>query len=121
MADLSEGGNEPLSSLKAKIHKRLEKTREFYWKQRRITYVPEKLPSKYGVHSEEYLRIRMVTRVVGAWHVRRNIDSGCHTGIRDGEEIQSTHENKVAVATPPYITVFRRRLRNADSEQVLFR
>ncbi|KAJ4436389.1 hypothetical protein ANN_19021 [Periplaneta americana] len=26
--------------------------------QRRITYVPEKLPSKYGVHSEEYLPIR---------------------------------------------------------------
>ncbi|KAJ4437756.1 hypothetical protein ANN_13694, partial [Periplaneta americana] len=26
--------------------------------QRRITYVSEKLPCKYGVHSEEYLRIR---------------------------------------------------------------
>ncbi|KAJ4435948.1 hypothetical protein ANN_18571 [Periplaneta americana] len=26
--------------------------------QRRITYVPEKLPSKYGVHSEEYVPIR---------------------------------------------------------------
>ncbi|KAJ4448353.1 hypothetical protein ANN_10368 [Periplaneta americana] len=26
--------------------------------QRRITYVPEKLPKKYGVHSEEYLPIR---------------------------------------------------------------
>ncbi|KAJ4428654.1 hypothetical protein ANN_25647 [Periplaneta americana] len=26
-----------------------------------ITYVPEKLPSKYGVHSEEYLPIRTVT------------------------------------------------------------
>ncbi|KAJ4442507.1 hypothetical protein ANN_04094 [Periplaneta americana] len=26
--------------------------------QRRITYVPEKLPGKYGVHSEEYLPIR---------------------------------------------------------------
>ncbi|KAJ4426782.1 hypothetical protein ANN_26581 [Periplaneta americana] len=32
--------------------------------QRRITYVPEKLPSKYGVHSEEYLPIRTVTPVV---------------------------------------------------------
>ncbi|KAJ4435619.1 hypothetical protein ANN_18235 [Periplaneta americana] len=30
--------------------------------QRRITYVPEKLPGKYGVHSEEYLPIR--TKVV---------------------------------------------------------
>ena len=32
--------------------------------QRRITYVPEKLPSKYGVHSEEYVPIRTVTPVV---------------------------------------------------------
>ncbi|KAJ4433796.1 hypothetical protein ANN_16108 [Periplaneta americana] len=32
--------------------------------QRRITYVPEKLPSKYGVHSEEYLPIRTVTPVM---------------------------------------------------------
>ncbi|KAJ4440694.1 hypothetical protein ANN_08842 [Periplaneta americana] len=32
--------------------------------QRRITYVQEKLPSKYGVHSEEYLPIRTVTPVV---------------------------------------------------------
>ncbi|KAJ4447399.1 hypothetical protein ANN_09405 [Periplaneta americana] len=32
--------------------------------QRRITYVPEKLPSKYGVHSEEYLPVRTVTPVV---------------------------------------------------------
>ncbi|KAJ4450609.1 hypothetical protein ANN_02036 [Periplaneta americana] len=30
--------------------------------QRRITYVPEKLPSKYGVHSEEYLPIRTEQR-----------------------------------------------------------
>ncbi|KAJ4440499.1 hypothetical protein ANN_08640 [Periplaneta americana] len=29
--------------------------------KRRITYVPEKLPSKYGVHSEQYLPIRTVT------------------------------------------------------------
>ncbi|KAJ4446205.1 hypothetical protein ANN_12899 [Periplaneta americana] len=33
--------------------------------QRRITYVPENLPSKYGVHSEEYLPIRTVTPVAG--------------------------------------------------------
>ncbi|KAJ4441881.1 hypothetical protein ANN_11741 [Periplaneta americana] len=32
--------------------------------ERRIAYVPEKLPSKYGVHSEEYLPIRTVTPVV---------------------------------------------------------
>ncbi|KAJ4451471.1 hypothetical protein ANN_02933 [Periplaneta americana] len=32
--------------------------------QRCITYVPEKLPRKYGVHSEQYLPIRMVTPVV---------------------------------------------------------
>ncbi|KAJ4439766.1 hypothetical protein ANN_07894 [Periplaneta americana] len=32
--------------------------------QRRITYVPEKLPGKYGVHSEEYLPIRTVLPVV---------------------------------------------------------
>ncbi|KAJ4429846.1 hypothetical protein ANN_22050 [Periplaneta americana] len=32
--------------------------------QRCITYLPEKLPSKYGVHSEEYLPIRTVTPVV---------------------------------------------------------
>ncbi|KAJ4427334.1 hypothetical protein ANN_24954 [Periplaneta americana] len=30
--------------------------------QRRITYVPEKLPGKYGVHSEEYVPIRMSKR-----------------------------------------------------------
>ncbi|KAJ4441063.1 hypothetical protein ANN_10913 [Periplaneta americana] len=29
--------------------------------QRHITYVPEKLPGKYGVHSEEYLPLRMVS------------------------------------------------------------
>ncbi|KAJ4445766.1 hypothetical protein ANN_12451 [Periplaneta americana] len=32
--------------------------------QKCTTYVPEKLPSKYGVHSEEYLPIRTVTPVV---------------------------------------------------------
>ncbi|KAJ4427598.1 hypothetical protein ANN_25246 [Periplaneta americana] len=32
--------------------------------QRRITYVAEKLPIKYGVHSEEYVLIRAVTPVV---------------------------------------------------------
>ncbi|KAJ4436607.1 hypothetical protein ANN_16641 [Periplaneta americana] len=32
--------------------------------QKRSTYVPEKLPSKYGVHYEEYLLIRTVTPVV---------------------------------------------------------
>ncbi|KAJ4448409.1 hypothetical protein ANN_10425 [Periplaneta americana] len=32
--------------------------------QRRITYEREKLPSKYGVHSEEYVPIRTVTPVV---------------------------------------------------------
>ncbi|KAJ4437407.1 hypothetical protein ANN_17551 [Periplaneta americana] len=32
--------------------------------QRRITHVPEKLPSKYCVHSEEYLPIRTLTPVV---------------------------------------------------------
>ncbi|KAJ4443552.1 hypothetical protein ANN_05225 [Periplaneta americana] len=32
--------------------------------QRCITYVPKKLPSKYGVNSEEYLPIRTVTPVV---------------------------------------------------------
>ncbi|KAJ4433230.1 hypothetical protein ANN_15488 [Periplaneta americana] len=36
--------------------------------QRCITYVPKKLPSKYGVHSEEYLPIHTVTPVVaGIW------------------------------------------------------
>ncbi|KAJ4427466.1 hypothetical protein ANN_25114 [Periplaneta americana] len=38
--------------------------------QRRITYVPEKLPSKYGVHSEEYLPIRTIegqSRAVASW------------------------------------------------------
>ncbi|KAJ4428788.1 hypothetical protein ANN_25781 [Periplaneta americana] len=33
-------------------------------RQKPITYVPEKLPSKYGVHSEEYLPTCMVTPVV---------------------------------------------------------
>ncbi|KAJ4438184.1 hypothetical protein ANN_14123 [Periplaneta americana] len=32
--------------------------------QRRITYVPEKLPSKYGVHSEEYVPIRTVESAI---------------------------------------------------------
>ncbi|KAJ4439575.1 hypothetical protein ANN_07702 [Periplaneta americana] len=32
--------------------------------QRCITYEAEKLPSKYGVHSEEYVPIRTVTPVV---------------------------------------------------------
>ncbi|KAJ4441980.1 hypothetical protein ANN_11844 [Periplaneta americana] len=32
--------------------------------QRRINYVPEKLPSKYGVHSEKYLPLRTATPVV---------------------------------------------------------
>ncbi|KAJ4443171.1 hypothetical protein ANN_04821 [Periplaneta americana] len=31
--------------------------------ERRITYVPEKLPSKYGVHSEEYLPIRTLLSI----------------------------------------------------------
>ncbi|KAJ4427433.1 hypothetical protein ANN_25055 [Periplaneta americana] len=32
-------------------------------KQRRITYVPEKLPGKYGVHSEEYLPIQRIKTI----------------------------------------------------------
>ncbi|KAJ4432048.1 hypothetical protein ANN_20662 [Periplaneta americana] len=32
--------------------------------QRRITYMQEKLPTKYGVHSEEYLPIRTVNRPI---------------------------------------------------------
>ncbi|KAJ4439288.1 hypothetical protein ANN_07409 [Periplaneta americana] len=46
---------------------RIDEPREFNLPtlpQRRITYVPEKLPSKYGFHSEEYLPIRTVTPVV---------------------------------------------------------
>ncbi|KAJ4446911.1 hypothetical protein ANN_13612 [Periplaneta americana] len=38
--------------------------------QRRITYVPEKLPGKYGVHSEEHLPICTVTPVVAGIHER---------------------------------------------------
>ncbi|KAJ4449924.1 hypothetical protein ANN_01331 [Periplaneta americana] len=43
--------------------------------QRRITYVPEKLPSKYGVHSEEYLPIRTVTPVVAEINVINLVDT----------------------------------------------
>ncbi|KAJ4447176.1 hypothetical protein ANN_09177 [Periplaneta americana] len=35
--------------------------------QRRITYVPEKLPSKYGVHSEEYLPILRPVYVIDVY------------------------------------------------------
>ncbi|KAJ4451169.1 hypothetical protein ANN_02611 [Periplaneta americana] len=54
---------------------RIDEPREFNLPtlpQRRITYVQEKLPSKYGVHSEEYLPIRTVTPVVAGI---RNIGS----------------------------------------------
>ncbi|KAJ4437906.1 hypothetical protein ANN_13845 [Periplaneta americana] len=44
--------------------------------QRRMTYVPEKLPGKYGVHSEEYLRIRTVTPVVAGIALRSESSSG---------------------------------------------
>ncbi|KAJ4428340.1 hypothetical protein ANN_24359 [Periplaneta americana] len=63
MAGLCKGGNEPSGSLEAIS----DEPREFNLPtlpQRRITYVPEKLPCKYGVHSEEYLPIRTVTPVV---------------------------------------------------------
>ncbi|KAJ4429724.1 hypothetical protein ANN_21928 [Periplaneta americana] len=70
MAGLCEGGNEPPDSLKAfkMCHGSLyavmwlaDEPREFNLPtlpQRCITYEAEKLPSKYGVHSEEYVPIR---------------------------------------------------------------
>ncbi|KAJ4446252.1 hypothetical protein ANN_12946 [Periplaneta americana] len=74
MAGLCEGGNEPPGSLKAMCHGSLyavtwlvDEPREFNLPtlpQRCITYLPEKLPSKHGVHSEEYLPIRTVMPVV---------------------------------------------------------
>ncbi|KAJ4450178.1 hypothetical protein ANN_01585 [Periplaneta americana] len=53
----------PISREWPPCHRRLAETslilRRIHHKWRRcITYVPEKLPSKYGVHSEEYLLIR---------------------------------------------------------------
>ncbi|KAJ4448315.1 hypothetical protein ANN_10330 [Periplaneta americana] len=54
--------------------------------QRCITYVPEKLPSKYGVHSEEYLPIRTVTPVVAECELFRNIsEGGVHRYQNSGE------------------------------------
>ncbi|KAJ4439285.1 hypothetical protein ANN_07406 [Periplaneta americana] len=38
--------------------------------QRRIAYIPETFPGKYGVHSEEYLLIRTVTPVVAGIRLR---------------------------------------------------
>ncbi|KAJ4444602.1 hypothetical protein ANN_06398 [Periplaneta americana] len=86
MASLCEGGNEPSGSLKAisrltilgvqfkMCHGSLyavmwlaDEPREFNLPtlpQRCINYEAEKLPSKYGVHSEEYVPIRTVTLVV---------------------------------------------------------
>ncbi|KAJ4438480.1 hypothetical protein ANN_14425 [Periplaneta americana] len=83
MAGLCEGGNEPAGSLKAiclvllrvqfkvchgslyAIMWLVVEPREFNLPtlpQRRITYVPEKLPSKYGVHSEEQWPYVMLTK-----------------------------------------------------------
>ncbi|KAJ4441861.1 hypothetical protein ANN_11721 [Periplaneta americana] len=62
MAGLCEGGNEPSGSLKAIS----DEPREFNLPtlpQRCITYEAEKLPSKYGVHSEEYVPIRTVVDI----------------------------------------------------------
>ncbi|KAJ4450259.1 hypothetical protein ANN_01679 [Periplaneta americana] len=90
MAGLCEGGNEPPGSLKASkisflyrpllrvqfkvchgslyaVMRLVDEPRKFILPtlpQRRITYVPEKLPGKYGVHSEEYLPLRSVKPIV---------------------------------------------------------
>ncbi|KAJ4433687.1 hypothetical protein ANN_15998 [Periplaneta americana] len=83
--------------------------------QKRITYVPEKLPSKYGVHSEEYLPIRTTTTYL---FVVINYDSQHGHGAFDlycGMLPYATDDNKCpAYDLPAQNTVRKRSWQHTD-------
>ncbi|KAJ4443388.1 hypothetical protein ANN_05056 [Periplaneta americana] len=100
---------------------RVDEPREFNLPtlpQCRITYVSEKLPSKYGVHSEEYLPIRTTITYV---FVDINIDGQHGHGAFDlycGMLPYATDDNKYPAYDLPAQNTVRKRLCAEQSDGI---